>query len=170
MSNVRNRLLGAAAAAVAAGAIAVSGVAAASAAPHTARAAASGTEQFQIMSTSGTSSTSSIIARGVFTAGGVAHNGSKAGTVVFPKGTFKIAHSKGTGTQNFNPKTCLLTVSEKGTYTLSGGTGAYAGISGHGSYQLSILAVAARSGGKCAKTAPPAAYQQVIRASGPVHL
>jgi hypothetical protein len=168
MLNVRSRLLGAAGAVVAAGAIAVSGVAAASAAPHTAR--ASGTEQFQIMTTSATSSTSSIIARGVFTAGGVDHSGNKVDTAVFSNGSFKIAHSKGTGSQSFNPKTCLMTISLHGTYTLSGGTGAYAGISGSGKYRVSILAVGARSGGKCSKTKPPVAFQQLIKASGPVKL
>ena len=165
MLKVRSRLLGAAGALVAAGAIAVSGVAAAAA--HT---SASGTEQFQIMSTSATSSTSSIIARGVFTAGGVDHSGSKVDTAVFPGGSFKIAHSKGTGSQSFNPKTCLMTVNQHGTYKLSGGTGAYAGISGSGTYQVSILAVAARSGGTCSKTKPPVAFQQIIKASGPVKL
>lgn len=170
MVNIRHRLIGAAAATMAAGALAVSGVAVASAASHAARPATSGTEQFQLMNTSATSSNSSIIARGVFTAGGVDHSGSKVDTVVFPKGSFKIAHSKGTGTQHFNPKTCLMTISEKGTYKLSSGTGAYAGISGNGTYQLSILAVGARSGGTCSKTAPPVAFQQLIRASGPVHL
>lgn len=165
MLKVRSRLLGAAGALVAAGAIAVSGVAAAAA--HT---NASGTEQFQLMSTSATSSTSSIIARGVFTAGGVDHAGNKVDTAVFPGGSFKIAHSKGTGTQSFNPKTCLMTVNQHGTYTLSGGTGKYAGISGSGKYQVSILAVMARSGGTCSKTKPPVAFQQIIKASGPVKL
>ncbi len=165
MLNVRNRLLGAAGTIVATGAIAVSGVAAASA--HT---NASGTEQFQVMSTSATSSTSSIIARGVFTAGGVDHSGNKVDTAVFPGGSFKIAHSKGTGSQSFNPKTCLMTISRHGTYKLSGGTGQYAGISGSGKYQFSILAVAARSGGKCTKSKPPVAFQQIIKAAGPVHL
>ena len=170
MLNVRNRLIGAAGAAVAAGAIAVSGVAVASAASHTARPAASGTEQFQLMNTSPTSSKSSIIARGVFTGGGIDKSGAKVDTVVFPNGTFKITHGKGTGTQHFNPKTCLLTVSQTGPYTLSGGTGAYAGISGSGTYQLSILAVGARSGGTCTKTVPPVAFQQLIRASGKAQL
>jgi hypothetical protein len=167
MLKVRNRLLGAAGAIVAAGAIAVSGVAAASAASH---ASASGTEQFQLMSTSATSPTSSIIARGVFTAGGVDHSGNKVDTVVFPGGSFKIAHSRGTGSQSFDPKTCLMTISQHGTYQLSGGTGTYAGISGSGKYQLSILGVGARSGGKCSKSKPPVAFQQLIRAAGPVKL
>ena len=165
MLKVRSRLLGAAATLVAAGAVAVSGVAAAAA--HT---NASGTEQFQIMSTSATSSTSSIIARGVFTAGGVDHSGNKVDTAVFSNGSFKIAHSKGTGSQSFNPKTCLMTINQHGTYKLSGGTGTYAGIRGSGKYQLSILAVGARSGGKCSRTKPPVAFQQIIKASGPVKL
>ena len=80
MLKVRNRLLPAAAAAIAAGAIAVSGVAAAGAAS---RPAVSGTESFQIMSTSATLTTSSFIAHGaVFTAGGVDHSGSKTDTIV----------------------------------------------------------------------------------------
>ena len=165
MLKVRSRLLGAAGALAAAGAIAVSGVAAAAA--HT---NASGTEQFQLMSTSATSSTSSIIARGVFTAGGVDHAGSKVDTAVFSNGSFKIAHSKGTGSQSFNPKTCLMTVNQHGTFKLSGGTGAYAGISGSGTYQVSILAVGARSGGTCSKTKPPVAFQPIIKASGPATL
>jgi hypothetical protein len=168
MLTVRSRLLGAAGAVAAAAAIAMSGVAVAAAAPHAARAA--GIEQFQLMSTSATSSTSSVIARGVFTAGGVDHGGNKVDTVVFPGGSFKIAHSKGTGSQSFNPKTCLMTVNQHGTYKLSGGTGTYAGISGSGKYQVSILAVAASSGGKCVRNKPPVAFQQIIKASGPVKL
>jgi hypothetical protein len=122
------------------------------------------------MNTSPTSSKSSIIARGVFTGGGIDKSGAKVDTVVFPNGTFKITHGKGTGTQHFNPKTCLMTVTLHGTYALSGGTGAYAGISGSGTYHVSILAVGARSGGTCVKSKPPVAFQQVIKASGPVKL
>jgi hypothetical protein len=143
----------------------------ASLAGASARPAASGTEHFQIMTTSGTSKTSSIIATGVFTAGGTdTRTSSSTGTETFPAGTFVITHSKGTGTQTFNPKTCLLTVNQKGTYTLGSGTGAYAHISGSGTYQISILAIAAKSGGKCSMKLPPVSWQQVIRASGPVSL
>ena len=122
MLKVRSRLLGAVGAVAVAGAIAMSGVAVAAAAPHAAR--VSGVEQFQLMSTSATSSTSSIIARGVFTAGGVDHGGNKVDTAVFPGGSFKIAHLQGHGSQSFNPKTCLMTINQHGTYKLSGGTSA----------------------------------------------
>jgi hypothetical protein len=170
MLKYRRKLLTGAAAAAAAATIAVTGITAATADQRTAP-AASGTEHFQIMTTSATSKGSSIIAHGMFTAGGttVSGNGSTS-TVKFANGTFQINHSKGTGSKSFNPKTCLATINLTGTYTLLNGTGAYTNISGHGTYQLSILAVGAKSGGKCSKTLPPPTFQQVIKASGPVSL
>src|SRR5215470_3198471 len=111
----------------------------------------SGLEHFQLVTTSATATTQGVIATGVFTAGGVDHQGSKTDTFVFPGGSFKVAHSQGTGTQNFDPTTCLNTVRVHGTYTLFGGTGKYAGISGHGTYHLSILGIGARSGGQCTR-------------------
>jgi hypothetical protein len=134
--------------------------------------AASGTENFQMMTTSATSPTASVIASGVFTAPGVDHENHKLNTATFtfPNGTVSLKHSKGTGTQSFDPKTCLLTINAHGTYTLTGGTGSYAGITGSGKYQLSILAIGARSGGTCSKSMPPVAFHQVINASGPVTL
>jgi antibiotic biosynthesis monooxygenase len=114
---------------------------------------------------------SSVIPTGVFTAGGVDHPGDKVDKVVFPNGTFKIAHSNGTGTPHFNAKTCLNTIVLNGTYRLSGGTGAYAGISGHGIYRLNLLIVGARNAaGKCSDRLPPTAFQLIIRAQGPVSL
>ena len=57
-----------------------------------------------------------------------------------------------------------------GTYKLTGGTGHYAGITGHGTYKLSILAIGARSGGTCSQSRPPLAWHQVINATGPATL
>jgi hypothetical protein len=135
-------------------------------------ASVSGTENFQMMTTSATSTKASVIASGAFTAPGTTNNNSKGdtGTFTFPNGTVSIKHSPGTGKQSFNPKTCLLTIDEHGTYKLTGGTGSYAGITGSGKYQLSILAIAVSSGGKCVKSKPPVVFQQVIDASGPVTL
>jgi len=133
--------------------------------------AASGTENFQMMTTSATSPTASVIASGVFTAPGVDHEGAhNTATFTFPNGTVTLKHSRGTGTQSFDPKTCLLTINQHGTYNVTGGTGSYAGITGSGKYQLSILGIGAKSGGKCSKTKPPVAFHQVINASGPVTL
>ena len=168
----RSRLIGGAGALVTMAAIAVSGVMSASAAPTSARGAVSGTEHFQMMTTSGTGTTGSVIASGVFTAPAVdhEHQATNTSTFTFANGTINIKHSNGTGTQHFDPKTCLMTISLHGTYKLTSGTGAYAGISGSGNYQLSILAIGASSGGKCVQNEPPVAFHQVINASGPVTL
>ena len=163
------RLLAAASAVAAAGAIAVTGITAASAAPRT-RQAVSGTEHFQLVTTSATSSTGHVIAHGVFTAPAVDHMGNSVDKFVFGNGSFKVKHSPGKGPQSFNPKTCLLTISQHGTYKVFGGTGRYARISGHGTYHVTILAIGARSKGKCSQSKPPVAFQQIITASGPVRL
>ena len=152
---------------VAAAAALAGGAGLAAASTHT---AVSGTEQFQLMTTSATSPTSSIIASGVFTAPGVDHSGNKVDTVDLAGGSFQIAHSKGTGTQHVDPTTCLLTVNQHGTFKLLNGTGKYAGITGNGTYKLSILAIGARSGGKCSQTKPPVAWHQLINASGTASL
>ena len=71
MRKSHTRLLGAVGSVVAAGAIALSGIVAATAAPRAAGAGDAGIEHFQFMSTSATSNQSTVIARGVFTAGGI---------------------------------------------------------------------------------------------------
>jgi hypothetical protein len=164
---MRMMIISALTAAAAAAVMGGAGLAAAST-----HAAVSGTEHFQMMTTSGTGTTGSVIASGVFTAPAVdhEHQATNTSTFTFANGTINIKHSNGTGTQHFDPKTCLLTVNEHGTYKLLGGTGAYAGISGSGNYQLSILAIGASSGGKCVQNKPPVAFHQVINASGPVSL
>ena len=169
MMKLRSKILGAISAVAVAGALAATGLTAASASQA---AGSSGTEFFQLVNaTVANNAPSSIIARGVFTAGGVTHPGSKVDTVVFPDGTFKLAHSPGVGTPHFNPKTCLGLVAVNGTYRLSHGTGAYAGIRGHGIYRVNLTMVAARnSAGKCSDRLPPAAFQVIIRAQGPVSL
>jgi hypothetical protein len=149
--------------------VAVGGAGIAAASTHSA--GATGTEHFQLMSTSATATTSSVIAYGVFTGAAVDHIVSNnVDRFVFSNGTIRVHHSNGTGPQSFNPKTCLLTVNQHGTYLITHGTGKYAGISGHGTYHLSILAIGARSHGKCSQSKPPVAFHQVINASGPVSL
>jgi hypothetical protein len=166
MLRLNKRLLGAAGAVVAAASLAVMGITAASAGSSS----VSGTENFQLMTTSATATTIPIIAYGVFTAAGVNHTGNLVDTVVFSNGSFKINHSKVAVKQKFNRKTCLLQVSGTGKVTLFGGTGAYKGISGTPVATLRILAIATRSAGKCSTTKPPVAFQQLIKASGTVTL
>jgi hypothetical protein len=159
------RMLAAVSGFAAAAAIAGSGIAAASAAPNV-----SATEHFQIMTTSATANRVGVILYGRFTAAGVDIQGQKTDTVRLPGGSFKIAHSNGTGSQKFDPATCLLRLSLHGTYRIGHGTGRYARISGHGRYQLSIIELGAKVHGRCSQTRPPVAFQQVIDASGPVRL
>jgi hypothetical protein len=133
-------------------------------------ASVTGTENFQIVSTSATSSTSSVIATGVFTDGGVDHGGNKVDTFVLAKGSIKVAH-QGPSTAHLNPKTCLLTIVGHGTFKITGGTGRYSKLTGAGTYKLSILAIAAKTAtGKCTQKKPPTTFQQIIKASGPVSL
>jgi hypothetical protein len=162
------KILASAATAVAAAAV-IGGTGLAAASTHT---GVGGTEHFQMMTTTGTGTTGSVIASGVFTAPAVdhEHRATNTSTFTFSNGTINIKHSNGTGTQHFDPKTCLMTINLHGTYKLLSGTGAYAGISGSGNYQLSILAIGASSGGKCVQNKPPVAFHQVINASGPVSL
>jgi hypothetical protein len=151
----------------AAAAAVIGGAGLAAASTHT---GVSGTEHFQAMTTSATSN-ATVIASGVFTAPAVDHEGpNNLATFTFANGTITVHHSNGTGTQSFNPKTCLMTINQHGTYNLLKGTGAYAGITGSGKYQLSILGIGAKSGGKCSQSKPPVAFHQVINASGPVSL
>jgi hypothetical protein len=164
----RNRLLLAAATTTVAVTGAVTGVTAASASPGSHQ-AASGTEYVQIVSASTTPGPASAIARGVFTAAGQARLGdARIGTIVFPGGTIVLSHHADRGTSQFDPRTCLSVISQAGTYRIAGGTGRYAGISGHGTYQLSLEIVAARAHGDCSSAKPPVAQQELLRLSGPV--
>jgi hypothetical protein len=158
--------------AVASCAMAVCGLTAASAANSAGtRPVVSGSEKFYAMTTSPTSSRYSAIATGVFTAGGFDDSGRTADTLHFPGGTFRVNHGATHGTQVLNPRTCLFTARQKGAYTISGGTGRYAGISGSGTAVISILGVGARnSKGQCSQNLTPVAWQQVISGKGHVKL
>jgi hypothetical protein len=170
MARYRNKLLVAASVVVAAGTVAISGLTAAGAS-QTSSHRATGTEHFQLVTTSAAFRKIGVIATGAFTAGGVDTVTRTSDTFKFHGGTFVLSHSRGHGKQSFDPRTCLLAVSQHGTFTLSHGTGAYAGISGHGKYTLSLLEISARtSAGKCSQTKKPVATQQIIRAQGPVTL
>ena len=152
-------------------AIAATGVTAASASPAAPR-AASGTEYIQVMSTAPAApGPASAIARGVFTAGGLARLGNaRVGTIAFGGGTIVLSHHARHGSSQFDPKGCLSVVSQSGTYQIVRGTGRYAGISGHGTYQLSLEIVAARAHGGCSSVQPPVAQQELLRLAGPVRL
>jgi len=157
-------------AAAAAAAIAATGVTAASASPATPRAAA-GTEYVQIMSTASGPGPASAIARGMFDAAGQARLGdARVSTITFGGGTIVLSHHARHGSSHFDPSGCLSVISQTGIYQIVRGTGRYAGISGHGTYQLSLEIVAARVRGDCSSAKPPLAQQELLRLSGPVRM
>jgi len=146
----------------------------ASAAPAAAVPAVTGTEHFQFMTTNGTTNTLALIAYGVFTAPGADHEGANnVSTFVFANGTIKLKHDNGTGTQSFNAKTCEFQINAHGKYAITAGTGRYKGVTGHGTYTLSILGIGPKTKtGACStsQTAPPVAFQQVVDATGTITL
>ena len=150
----------------AAAALGGTGIASASASP-----AASGTEQFYLMTTSATATTMPVIASGVFTAAGVDHEGNTVDTVRLPRGTFEINHSGATsGTPKVNPATCFATFTGTGAITVGHGTGAYRGISGSGKAVISIVGILGRIHGACSMNVNPVAWQQTIRATARIKL
>jgi hypothetical protein len=167
MLKINHRIVKTAGALAAAAALAVTGVTAAGAAAAP-QAAVSGTEHFQLVTASATSTTGVVIAYGAFTTHGVDHMGNSSDRFVFANGSFRIYHSPGSGPQNFNPKTCLLTATIRGTWRVYDGAGQYKGISGHGTYLVTILGIAARAKGVCSMKKAPAAYEQTINANGSV--
>jgi hypothetical protein len=166
------------AAMTAAAAAAVIGLAVpASASPATVRpAAVSGTEHFQIMSTSTTSNKLSVIVYGAFTAAGTdiesANSNGPTSTSVFalPGGSFKVTHTNPNG-GSFNTKTCLFMFTGKGTFKLSGGTGKYKGITGKGTFTLAFLGIAPRlKSGACNPNAVPITSHQLVNATGAIKI
>jgi hypothetical protein len=155
---------------VAAAGIVAGGLATASA--NSATSAASGTEHFYLMTTSGTANSLPVIASGVFTGAGTDHEGSKIDSVTLTGGTFKINHSgKTTGSPKVNTKTCFVTFTGTGKIKVFSGTGAYKGITGSGKAVISIVGILSRtSGGACSDNAKPVAWQQTIRATATVKL
>jgi hypothetical protein len=139
------------------------GLALASAAPGSA-----GHETFRVLSTSEAAKTQSVIAAGSFTAGGTIIPGRTIDKADLYKGTFEITRHISSRTPPALPgQRCILRVTERGTYTLSHGTGRYAGIHGTGKYTSRITLVLARTGtSNCGKTV---AFQQIIYEAGSVN-
>ncbi len=166
---MKRRLISLAGVACATAALALAGPAMAAPAGHGGP-AVTGTEHFQLVSANATASTGRVIAYGVFTGPAVDHMGNNTDTFVFKNGSFKVHHTNGKGGKHsFNPRTCLMQIIQPGTYTIGGGTGKYAGISGHGKFRFTLLVIGAKNAqGKCAQHKRPVASQQIIQASGPV--
>ena len=130
-------------------------------------------EHFTFMSTAApTGETFSAIATGAFTDGGTATLLTKSGKLKLRSGTIEVStKQQGQPVLSANTKTCYEHLTEKGTYKIVGGTGAYKGIKGSGKFTLRIREIGPFVNGKCdLKTAKRVAGQAVITAAGPVTL
>lgn len=143
-------------------------ITAASASP--ARSSRQGTEHLVLMDTSTRSLVFSVLATGVFTDGGTI-NADTAGNqarIRLGSGTIELRTRDGSARYHFSRATCLQTLTGRGTYTLSHGTGRYAGIRGSGKFTTSRRSVLRRRpDGTCARSRPLAA-QSIVTLHGPV--
>jgi hypothetical protein len=139
-------------------ALAILGVAA----PAGARVAA-GTEHFVALSNNPNAHKYTLAARGPIHAAGtdVQVSGTKD-KFKFANGSLLVKHTPTKHHTRRDKKTCLFEYTESGSYTVTGGTGAYKGASGHGHYAVDVLGVG------CSQKNPPKPFQLTLRASGPL--
>jgi hypothetical protein len=126
----------------------------------------SGIEHWTVESTNPVSATAVLIARGPLTVGGTINL--QTGHVKLPGGTLTLSHKQAWGRQGENPRTCLATVTSAGTYQVTGGTGRYARVHGHGTYRLTAYAIVKKVQGKCATNVVPYAQTEQLTATGPL--
>ena len=74
--------------------------------------------------------------------------------VTFKQGTYLVDHQDTSSTGTFNETTCVARFSGSGDYTLSGGTGAYAGVTGSGTYSYRGTFFGTRTAMAAARMAP----------------
>ncbi len=134
------------------------------------RSATSGTEHFSLMTTQPSASKYTIIATGLFTAGGTDIAGANVDLVKLPTGTFKINHNFPFHVlkEQLNRQSCLMEFAGTSKFTIEDGTGAYKGISGSGKALISGVGIAGRSKGQCNPNATPVVLEQTI--TGTAHV
>ena len=126
----------------------------------------SGIEHWTVESTNPVSATAVLIARGPLLVGGTINL--LTGHVKLPGGTLTLSHKQSWNTQSQNPRTCLATVTSSGTYKVTGGTGRYKRVHGHGTYSLTAYAIVKKIKGKCATKVIPYAQTELLTATGPL--
>jgi hypothetical protein len=150
----------------------ITAVAVAAALADTAEATASTpprSETLSFMDATSTSEVFGVIATGAFTdAGTILINGpgKHPGTMLLSHGTIKAkAHFTTAPRIDVNPTTCFVTERSAGTLELLGGTRAYAGITGSGTFTQSASEIVPTMRGKCSPSSGAfVASQQTITA------
>jgi len=125
----------------------------------------SGTEHWIVESTNPVSAIATLIARGPLTVGGTINL--QTGHVKLPGGTLTLTHHQVHGANGESARTCLATVTSSGTYKVTGGTGRYRHVTGHGSYHLVAYAIEKKVNGKCSNGVPYA-QTELLTATGPL--
>ncbi len=143
--------------------LAIVGLTAASAAAGTRPPA---TEHFEAMSTNPVSAIATLIARGPLTIGGTVNL--ETGKAVLPGGKLTLSHHVVHTSTKTDKATCLTTFTSSGTYRITGGTGRYSHVRGHGDYRLTAYAIVAIKDGKCETNVVPYAQETLLTASGPI--
>lgn len=113
-------------------------------------AATTGAERFTLF---GQDETATVIATGTWLAVGESVTiDDNNDLFVFPNGAFKVNHPQTGGSDTFNERACVGASTFNGTFTLSQGTGAYAGISGSGAYSGKAVFWSPRTATGCSGT------------------
>jgi len=123
-------------------------------------------ERFLLISTNpDTTDNQPVLGFGPIHAKGVDHVVSDTQDVFqFPAGSLSVTHTPKKSHDSSDPVTCMFTFSERGTYEVTSGTGAYAGASGHGNYRVEATGIG------CDQNAAPEVFTLTINAKGPLHL
>jgi len=149
-------------------AVLAAGIAALVVAGATAAAASSarpGTEHWIAESTNPVTATATLIARGPLTIGGTVNL--ETGHVKLPGGTLTVSRHQVHGALRKNTRACLETLTSRGTYKITAGTGRYRHVTGHGTYRLVAYAIDKKVKGQCFKSLPYA-QTELLTATGPL--
>lgn len=89
--------------------------------------------------------------------------------LTLPGGTITIQDTDPADAFHFDPPSCTALISTNaGVFTVVGGTGAYAGASGSGTFSARGVVVFDRIAGGCSEE--PRSFVAVVTATGPLHL
>ena len=106
------------------------------------------TEYFHVASTA-PAGPGTIIITGVVDAGGAEHPGRAIDDATFAGGGFRIDHSAGHPSAQFNEDTCVGTINQTGPFTVLDGTGRFSSLAGSGTYVFHALYTTARDARGC---------------------
>ena len=123
----------------------------------------SGTERFTVVETSATGHTFPLSATGpIHELGKDVQLRNNMDRFVFDQGSLLIRHTRTSGTEQSDPKTCTFRFTEQGTYRVVSGTGAYKDATGNGTYQLRGIGIG------CDHNKPPTTFSVILNAAGPL--